>query len=200
MTSSIVVDGRTARRSRNRELVLDAVLDLFAQGNFRPTPEEVATLSGVSLRSVYRYVDSKDDLMHAATERQLEKTAHLWSFDASTAGPLEERLERFLDHRLRLHEAVGMSNRAARAFAVRDSAVAERLARGRRLLRRHIEAQFAPELGALSAGRRRSIVAAVDALTQFEGLDSLIVQQSQSHREARETLRLALRVLLETKE
>lgn len=200
MTTPATVDGRSARRSRNRELVLDAVLDLFTRGNFHPTPEEVAHESGVSLRSVYRYVDSRDNLLQAAIERQLEKTAHMWALETTSTGELAERLERFVEHRLRLHEAVGSSNRASRAYAQRDTTVAERVAQGRRLLRRQVERQFAPELSALPASRRRSVLAAIDTLTQFEGLDSLLVQQSLSVRETRETLLLVITVLLETKE
>lgn len=200
MTTPATVDGRNARRSRNRELVLDAVLDLFTRGNFHPTPEEVANESGVSLRSVYRYVDSRDNLLQAAMERQLEKTAHMWTLETTSEGDLSVRIERFVEHRLRLHEAVGSSNRASRAYALRDSTVAERIAQGRRLLRRHVERQFAPELAAMSPSRRRSALSAIDALTQFEGLDSLMVQQTLSMREARETLSLVITVLLESKE
>lgn len=198
--SSTPIDGRSARRSRNREQVLDAVLDLFTRGNFRPTPEEVASESGVSLRSVYRYVDSRDNLLQAAMERQLEKTAHMWALDTTASGSLVERVERFVEHRLRLHEAVGASNRASRAFALRDVTVAERIAQGRRLLRRQVERQFAPELANLPTARRRVALASIDTLTQFEGLDSLIVQQGLSMREARETLSSVITVLLEPKE
>ena len=198
--SSTPIDGRSARRSRNREQVLDAVLDLFTRGNFRPTPEEVASESGVSLRSVYRYVDSRDNLLQAAMERQLEKTAHMWALDTTASGSLVERVERFVEHRLRLHEAVGASNRASRAFALRDVTVAERISQGRRLLRRQVERQFAPELANLPTARRRVALASIDTLTQFEGLDSLIVQQGLSMREARETLSSVITVLLEAKE
>ena len=200
MSTPASADGRTARRSRNRELVLDAVLDLFTKGNFHPTPEDVAAASGVSLRSVYRYVDSRDDLLQAAMERHLEKTAHMWALDTSSKGPLSDRVERFVEHRLRLHEAVGSSNRAARAFARRDSTVAERLRDARRLLRRQLERQFAPELSALSGSRRRAVVTSLDSLTQLEGLDSMMVQQELSMREARETLTFVITVLLESKE
>lgn len=200
MSTTASVDGRSARRSRNRELVLDAVLELFTQGNFHPTPEEVAAASGVSLRSVYRYVDSRDNLLQAAMERHLEKTAHMWALDTSLKGPLADRVERFVEHRLRLHEAVGMSNRASRTFAQRDSTVAERLQQARRLLRRQVERQFSGELSALSASRRRAVLASLDSLTQLEGLDSLMIQQGLSMREARETLTFVITVLLESKE
>ena len=200
MSAPVATDGRNARRSRNRDIVLDAVLELFARGNFQPSPEDVANETGLSLRSVYRYVESRDNLLQAAMERQLEKTAHMWTMEIDPSGPLADRLGRFVEHRLRLHEAVGASNRASRAFAVRNATVAERVAQGRRLLRHQSERQFATELGGLTPERRRAVLSTIDALTQFEGLDSLLVQQSLSMREARETLMCVITVLLETKE
>ena len=54
-TDATQTDGRTARRDRNREAVLDAALALFTAGELEPTAAAVAERSGVSLRSVYRY-------------------------------------------------------------------------------------------------------------------------------------------------
>ena len=198
MTLAVSSDGRTARRSRNRDLVLDAVLELFGEGRFRPTPDEVAERSGVSLRSVYRYVQSRDDLLQSAMERQLEKTAQMWSFDYSPNDRLDQRIDALVEHRLRLHEAIATTNRASRAFALRDSIVAERLAKGRRALRRHVERQFEVELNALPARRRRAVLESVDTLLQLEGLDALLTHKGLSVREARETLTDSLTILLTT--
>jgi len=38
----VAPDGRTARRDRNRLAVLDAVIELFAEGDLDPDPEAVA--------------------------------------------------------------------------------------------------------------------------------------------------------------
>ena len=62
-------DGRTARRDRNREAVLDAVLELFSEDAASPAPDDVAARSGVSLRSVYRYFDDMETLIRAAMAR-----------------------------------------------------------------------------------------------------------------------------------
>ena len=48
------VDGRVARRQRNIDIVLDVVFDMFAEESMFPTIEQVATRSGLSLRSLYR--------------------------------------------------------------------------------------------------------------------------------------------------
>ena len=69
------VDGRSAIRDRNREAVLDAVLDLFSEDNLSPGPEEVALRVGLSVRSVYRYFDDHDTLTRAAIARNIERRA-----------------------------------------------------------------------------------------------------------------------------
>ena len=76
--------------------------------------------------------------------------------------------------------------------------VAERLAKGRRALRRHVERQFEVELSALPARQRRAVLESVDTLLQLEGLDALLTHQGLSVREARETLTDSLTILLTT--
>jgi AcrR family transcriptional regulator len=94
-------DGRTARRDRNRNAVLDAVLVLFAEGNLDPSPDEVARRSGVSLRSVYRYVTDRDDLVRSAIDRQQEKVRPLFAIDRVGEGSFAERVDAFVTARLR---------------------------------------------------------------------------------------------------
>ena len=64
-TAEPAVDGRTARRDRNRDAVLDAVIELFTEGHVGLVAADVAERSGVSLRSVYRYFDDLEALARA---------------------------------------------------------------------------------------------------------------------------------------
>ncbi len=84
------VDGRTARRDRNRDLVLDAVIDLFGEGRLSPNATDVATRSGVSLRSVYRYFEDQDALVRAAIARHAERIAPLLEVPDPGEGPLDD--------------------------------------------------------------------------------------------------------------
>ncbi len=63
------IDGRSARRERNRDAVLDAVIDMFTEGSLTPGPAEVAVRSGVSIRSVHRYFEDTDNMICAAMDR-----------------------------------------------------------------------------------------------------------------------------------
>lgn len=190
------VDGRTARRDRNRSTVLDAVLALFSEGNLQPRPEDVAVRSGVSLRSVYRYYSDPAALLRAAMRRHLENVSPLLHIDAIGEGPLPERVERFVDARLRLYEAIAPAARAARLAARDNEVIRARMGETEELLRRQVNRHFEPELSSLRPRFRRAISDAIDALVQLEALDYLFVERSLADRQVAETLRIAIAQLL----
>ena len=189
-------DGRTARRDRNRTVVLDAALSLFTEDNLFPTPEQVAQRSGVSLRSVYRYFADREELVRAAIDRHLERNEHLFGIPGGTDGTLDARVERYVDARLRLHDAIGATVRAARLRAPTSEPIRAQLATGRRLLREQLEAHFAADLDALAARDRLDALDAADALTQPEALDHLRHGLGRSAPATRRMLRLAFTRLL----
>jgi AcrR family transcriptional regulator len=170
-TPNRMVDGRSAIRDRNRLAVLDAVLDLFSEGNLSPGPEEVALRAGLSTRSVYRYFDDRDALSRAAIGRQLDTIVPLARIPAIGQGDLNGRIGQFVSTRLRLHGAASATARAARIRATFDEVVRAQLDRSRRALRHQVGLQFAPELARFDTVRRESRLAAVDTLFQFESLD-----------------------------
>jgi AcrR family transcriptional regulator len=203
MTSNLTdideVDGRTARRDRNRIAVLDAVLELFSEGNLEPSPDDVARRSGVSLRSVYRYVADSDDLIRAAIARHLEKLAPLLVIEDLGLGTFEHRLAAFMDARLRVYEAIAATARASRLRAPTNDLIRQQLETGSRRFRDQLARQFAPELDRLEPKPRRAVLAAADALTQIETLDVYRHQRRFSASETRELLLVALRALLTRK-
>jgi AcrR family transcriptional regulator len=169
----VPADGRTARRDRNRDAVLDAVLDLFADGSLTPVPAEVAARSGVSLRSVYRYFDDMDALVRAAIARNLARMGPFFDLEAPGVGPLADRVERTVAARLRLYDGIAPMARAAAARAPQNAIIAERLDETRLLLRRQVEEMFAPELRALDREVAGEVAAAVDVLLEFDAVDHL---------------------------
>lgn len=181
-------DGRTARRDRNREAVLDAVLDLFADGALTPVPAEVAERSGVSLRSVYRYFDDMDALVRAAIARNLGRMGPFFDLPDPGVGPLVGRVERTVTARLRLYDGISPMARAAVARAPQNPIIAERLAETRLLLRRQVEEMFAPELAERSGADAGDVVAAVDVLLELEAIDHLRRHRHLSEADARRVL------------
>ena len=191
-----VVDGRSAIRDRNRDAVLDAVLDLFSEDNLSPGPEEVALRVGLSVRSVYRYFDDHDSLTRAAIARNIERRAPLFRIPAIGEGLLADRIDRFVDSRLRLQAEVGATVRAGRIRATFDPLVRADMDVARTFLCEQIERHFAPELTTADTVRDRARLAAADALFAFESLDHYLVHRALSPAEARTLLVDALGALL----
>ena len=189
-------DGRLARRDRNRTAVLDAMIELFSEGDLDPTPERVAGRAGISPRSVYRYFDDREALLRAAISHHLDSVWHLYVFHRIGEGPLSARLTDFARHRVRLFEAIGATARASRARAVTDEILREQLELTRRALREQIEKQFATELDGMTATTRRARVAAIDALCELEALDHYRIHRGFSTTETEVLLADALAALL----
>ena len=188
----MVVDGRRLRREQNRAAVLDALTELFGEGEYHPTAELIAARAGISPRSLFRYFDDVDDLSRAAIERELQVAAPLLDLDVEADAPLADRIAAVVEHRLRLHDAIGPTARAARVTATRNQLVAEQLRRRRALFRSQLQQAFAAEVG-----RHPGRLAAADALCSFESLELLRADQRLSRRRTAEALADALRGLLD---
>src|ERR1700760_3827228 len=100
------LDGRRARRGRNRETVVDALLELFREGDLNPSVATVAERSGVSLRSVFRYFDDLDEMGRIAILRHTENVQHLFNLEQIGEGDRSDRINRIIESRLRLYDAV----------------------------------------------------------------------------------------------
>jgi len=189
-------DGRSAIRDRNRDAVIDAVLDLFGEGDLAPGPEQVAERAGLSVRSVYRYFDDHDGLARAAIERQHERLAPLLVLPAIGEGDLADRVDRLVASRLDLQAAAGPVLRATRLRATFDPVVRDQFETDRVQLREQAARQFAPELGAMAPERARARLAAVDALCSFESVEHYLVHRGIAPGDAAALLGDALHALL----
>lgn len=170
--SEPIGDGRTRRRRRNVDAVLDAVVSLARDGELDPTSEEIAERAGVSHRSIYRYFGNRHTLLEAAFGRILESVAPHLFFAPLGQGPLEERIDRLVDARVTAFWAFRDVVRAALSRRG-DLALVEGIETSRLALRSQLEQQFAPELDALAGDERAVVTGAVDALFQFESFDYL---------------------------
>ncbi|MEO6318964.1 MAG: TetR/AcrR family transcriptional regulator [Acidimicrobiales bacterium] len=196
MSEVAPVDGRVARRDRNRDAVLDVVIELFTEGHLDPGPGDVARRVGLSSRSVYRYFEDRDSLLRAAIDRQQERVLPLFLIHGIGQGDLDDRIEQFVTARVQLYEAIAATARASRAHALVNPILQEQVGETRRLLGEQVGKQFAPELGALSAGQRRATFGAIDALCQLESLDHLRIHGRLSITQTRALLDDALHALL----
>ncbi len=177
-------DGRVARRERNRDAVVDAIMVLIQAGESQPSMADVAKLAGVSERSIFRHFDTRDALFAAVIERQLEIVSGLLH-EVPTTGSLADRVEALVDERARLFEEITPMRRSALQFAEVSEQVAERLADSRRWLRDELEAVFARELGRRPAAERRDLLAGVAMTTSWESWNLLRTEEGCSVLRAR---------------
>lgn len=161
-------DGRNVRRDRNREAVVRALLDLYYEYNFEPSAEEIASRSGVSARSIFRYFDDVDDLRRAAITLHLYESAHLIPIDCTPDSNLDDKIQAVVSQRSELFETCAPIAIITRLRAPFQPVIDELLTDVREMLRLQITTVFAPELAAMPAALVPVRIAAGDIATSFE--------------------------------
>jgi AcrR family transcriptional regulator len=170
------VDGRRASRQRNLAAVVDAMLELFAEGNFEPGAQEVAERSGVSRRSVFRYFDDMETLGRLAIQRMHDRLSRSMRPDEPVSAPLADRIASLARQRARLFEIGAPAARVLRLRAPFNPLMAEELEKNRLLLDSQVETYFAAEFDAMDPSLRPELLAAVQMLYAFEPFESLLVR------------------------
>lgn len=191
------IDGRAARRERNRDAVLDVVLEMWGEDLLFPTIEQASKRSGLSLRSVYRYFPDPVALLEAAIRRNIESIREFALLPQIGQGPLGKRIDDFVAMRVRLFERVGPLFRATLHNAPKHPRIHDELHQTRQDLRNQFELQFAAELEVSGAAGRQDTIAAGDVLTQFDSIDLLRRYRQLTVTETEVVLRSALSALLE---
>ncbi|MGN6475413.1 MAG: TetR/AcrR family transcriptional regulator [Mycobacteriales bacterium] len=195
-TASSELDGRRARRGRNREAVVDALLNMFREGELNPSVAAVAERSGVSLRSVFRYFDDLDEMGRIAIQRHLERVGHLFELPNIGEGSRADRIDALVTQRVALYERVASVMRAALIRAPFQPVISTALNHRRAFLRLQVQEQFAPELATLTDAEAAAVLAGADILTSFEALELLRVDQKLAPARAAAAVKTSLDRLL----
>ncbi|HEV7525601.1 MAG TPA: TetR/AcrR family transcriptional regulator, partial [Acidimicrobiia bacterium] len=156
-------DGRSARSTKTRNAIADALLDLLAAGELRPTAREIAAGASVSVRSVYVHFDDLEDLFCVAAQRHFTRIAPMLA-PAPATGAVAERAHALVLQRTRLYAQTGAIGRATRLHAELSPTLARIVREAHALSRADLERMFAPELHDLSKTRRAHLVAVLDVL------------------------------------
>lgn len=166
------VDRRRLRTERGRDLVVDALLAFYAEGDPQPGAAKIAARAGVSERSVFRYFDDLESLMAAAIERQVARIAPIFAPPAA-GGTREQRIAALVEQRLGIYDATAVTTQAAERFASQSPTVERAFAFRRALLRDQVSALFAGELDHHPARARRELLDALDATASLESIRML---------------------------
>jgi AcrR family transcriptional regulator len=189
------LDGRVARRERNRDAVVDAIMVLVKSGEIEPSMAQVAEVAGVSERSIFRHFESREALIAAVIERQLEVVGGLLRKIPSD-GPLDERIRALVIERGRLYEEITPMRYCAMRVAESSAPVAAQLARARVWMRGELAKVFAAELGAQPGPDARDVLDALEVATSWEAWNVLRQHQGCSAARARRVTELAVARIL----
>lgn len=165
-------DGRVQRGARNRDRIVEAVVELVRGGNVRPSAAQIAAVAGTGTRTVFRRFTDMEELFAAVDARVQGEIVPLVD-QSPIEGTLEARAQELVRRRSKLYERVGPFRLSGMPHR-RTSAVVRR---GEQALdvwhRTQLEATFAAELKTAP----REVVEALDVLTSFEAWNRLRTTQ-----------------------
>jgi len=84
-----VIDGRRLRAERGRAAVVAATLELVDSGNPVPTFADIAEVSGVSERTIFRYFPDREALFGAVATEVFPSIAHCLATEPPPGGTVE---------------------------------------------------------------------------------------------------------------
>ena len=174
------VDGRSLRRERNRQDIVDALLSLIENGETEISAALIASKAGLSERSIFRYFDDVNDLYRSVCDLAFSKEIEYALIDDAGIGSLDTKIENFVNQRVRIYTMNEKIAPAARSFAFKNPIIKNQLVVGRKLLRTQIMKHFAEELSAFDKQQQQAAVAIIDSLTTFESYDMMRSDQKMS--------------------
>ncbi len=189
-------DGRSLRRERNRDRVIQALVELIREGGHSPGAAAIADRAGVSHRSVFRYFDDMDDLVREVIRSEFANVVEVAGLSDIGVGPLDERIARLVHSRTTAYDFVYEISRLARRRAGDVPAVDRSLRRIDGYLRHELEEHFAPELAELTDDGREMALDLLVTTTSFESFDLLRRSYGRSDEEISERWTAALELAL----
>jgi AcrR family transcriptional regulator len=190
------VDGRALRRTRNRTAVIVALLELIREGNLDPSTGDIAERAGVSDRSIFRYFDDLDDLVRTTIGHAIAEAEVYGAVEDVGVGTLEERIDHFVDARIRLFSKMDGPMRVARIRSYTIPSIDTELSAILEITRRLVRTQFAPELHAHPLPERDHLADAVMVLAGYDAYSVHTRLLNQSQDEMRASMTTALTALL----
>lgn len=193
------MDGRSLRRERNREAVIDAFIEMIMAGDNEPSVDDIADRAGVSYRSVYRYFEDRSDMMAAAADRAMQWIRPLLvraSGPYNADDPLDHRIDSVVDARAEVYAQISDVLRTALLRSHQEPYIANEFYQARELLRDQINVRFAKELDEFDPRERELRLTAIDQALQFSSLDYVMHDRGHTRDELERYLRAQIRAAL----
>ena len=195
-TTDEPIDGRHARRQRNREAIVSAAFELILEGKSPPSAEDVAERAGVSVSSIFRNFDGLIDIQQQAHVLFRERYSHLLLATPPPGEDLDGRIDFLVRTRLDLYEQASPLMTLARRRAAESDRWRADIAASREALGGQLRSCFGPELGELSPADAADLVSILDSITSPEAFELLTTGHARSRRQMTRSWALALRAVL----
>ncbi|MCF4164970.1 TetR/AcrR family transcriptional regulator [Zavarzinia compransoris] len=189
------IDGRLARSLRTRAAVLDALIDLVEEGEFKPPAKVIAERSGVSTRSIFQHFPDLETLFSAAVALGVERFAPLVR-PVPDDLPLDGRITALARQRADLFEKSGNLYWAGQIATPVSDTLRDTFRKVEYILRVQVEVAFRPELTGLRKQKRLDTVARIAAVGGFHSWYGLRRIQRLTPRQTRNTMAVLIRSLL----
>lgn len=175
------IDGRTARGTRTREAIIDALYDLLREGHGDTGARAIAERAGVSTRSVFQHFEDLETVYAEVAARQADAiNPHLAPIDPLV--PIAERVDRLVAARDEMYSIIAPVRRAVNVHRTARTSplVRNNLNRLHRAMREQVAATFPREV----SGDER-LLAQIDVCLSFESWDQFTSQHGLTRAAAR---------------
>lgn len=195
-TDDISTDGRTMRRKRNREAVIEALISLIREGDLSPTVAAIADRAQVSHRSIFRYFDDLNDLARTAIDTAFRKSFSLSVIPDVGKGRLEYRVETMVKKYVDTLEHTHSLGRVARSRQLEIPEIDRGLTTIAELRLEQIRAHFAPELEQMTEPHADAITSSIMSIVSLDAYDMKLRVFDRTRDEIARDWRTSLLALL----
>lgn len=188
-------DGRRRRRETNQYRVIEAAVELIKEGTPVPTAGEVAERANVSERSIFRYFDDVDALLHAAVDSEIDAALSSDLVVPAPPAPSTERLSVFVDTRVSLYLALEAIIRSLRVRMAHAPVAAGPWTKVAERLRAQSEALVSHEAPQSETSNDGQVADLVEVLSSCDAY--FLLASMRGHDEAVATMEAGLATLLQ---
>lgn len=183
-------DGRKHRSQKSQMLIVNAMLELVAQGNLAPSADQIADIAKVGRRSLFRHFSDMDTLYRELT--------------GNIAATMESIVQRPFEAADWYGQVLELVDRRAMGFEkMKPFLLAGQLHRHRSPFLKAAHARFVERLRNIlldilpkDTARNAVVVEALDMLLSFESWNRLREDQGLSIAKSRQVLKQAIESLL----
>ena len=189
-------DGRIALRLKNRQRVIDALIELVDGGNISPSMDEIVARSGMSERSVFRYFKDLADLSISAIRSVVERAQPVSVIEDAGEGTLDHRIDAMIAMRLSVAELMHSFGTLARRKLMLTPEIQVALTNAIVSFRAQLVEQFTAELDAMTDEQAAMVLDILVTLFSYEGLDVIWHQLGNDHEAVAKRWRMTMKALL----